>query len=81
MTYHKIPVRGLHNIKREGNKLSAVVYSRVFGEIEEDILVRRSLRLIKQAIRAHRYYHLEECFQQDVQPALAKAYHREPCYR
>lgn len=81
MTYHKIPVRGLQNIKREGNKFSAVVYSRVFGEIEEDILVRRSLRLLKQAIRAHRYYHLEECFQPEVQPALARAYKREPCYR
>lgn len=81
MSYRKIPVRDLHNIKREGNQFSAVVYSQVFGEIEEDLLVRRSLRLLKQAIRAHRYYNLEGCFQSEVQPALARAYHREPCYR
>ena len=81
MSYRKIPVRGLQNIVRDGNKYSALVYSRVFGEIEEDLLVRRSLRLLKQAISAHRYYNLEGCFQSEVQPALARAYHREPCYR
>lgn len=81
MSYRKIPVRGLQNIVRDGNKYSAVVYSQVFGEVEENTIVRRSLRLLKQAIRAHRYHNLEGCFQSEVQPALARAYHREPCYR
>lgn len=67
--------------KRVGNTYQYTVTNYVFGEPEEETLVRRSMRLLKQAIKANRVDNTSEIFWDKLHPSLLRAHKREnPSY-